>query len=234
MNTGVTDLKSEVVAALATPQRVVAVAASFGVPRATMQARIDRCVLAGLVVRVGYGRYATVAAHTTPTHSSTAMKRPQPVRDMILAFLTQQRQAKEIANHIGRSVPNATGHLAAMGRRGLVVRTAYGCYQRSDLVLADSRPAKITRPTPTQDVVRACLNQPRHYSVVADLIGQSPQKAGDALHRLAKSGLAVFLGRGVFAPSAGDHGLGHNRQRSVRAARVDAGVGRHSRASCTP
>lgn len=231
MNTGVTDLKSEVVAALATPRRVLSLAASFGVPRATMQARIDRCVLAGLVVRVGYGRYATVAAHTTFAHGS--MERPQPVRDTILAFLTQQRQAKEIANHIGRSVPNATGHLAAMGRRGLVVRTAYGCYQRSDLVLADSRPAKITRPTPMQDVVRACLDRPRHYSVVADLVGQSHQRVGQALHRLAKSGLAVFLGGGVFAPPGGDHCLSHNGQRSVRATRVDAGTGSNPEAPCT-
>ncbi len=36
-----------------------------------------------------------------------------------------------MAAHIGRPVSNATGHLAAMRRRGLAVRTGHGRYERA-------------------------------------------------------------------------------------------------------
>ncbi len=58
--------------------------------------------------------------------------RPQLIRDAILAFLGESRQAREVAAHIGRPVSNATGHLAAMRRRGLVVRTGHGRYERAE------------------------------------------------------------------------------------------------------
>jgi len=61
-----------------------------------------------------------------------AYRRPQPIRDAILAFLGEPRQAREVAAHIGRPVSNATGHLAAMRRRGLVVRTGPGRYERAE------------------------------------------------------------------------------------------------------
>lgn len=191
----------------------------------------------GLVVRTAYACYQRsdlVPADSRPTKITQGLlERPQPVRDMILAFLTQKRQAKEIADYIGRPVPNATGHLAAMARRGLVVRTAYGCYQRSDLVPTDSRPAKITRPTPMRDLVRSCLNQCRHSSVVADLTGQSHQNVRSVLEQLVKSGLAISLGRGVYGPPSGDYCPRHDGRRSVRAARVDAGAGSNPESSCT-
>ncbi len=58
--------------------------------------------------------------------------RPQPIRDAILAFLSEPRSASAIAAHIGRSVPNATGHLAAMRRKGLVLRIGFAAYARAD------------------------------------------------------------------------------------------------------
>lgn len=59
--------------------------------------------------------------------------RPQPIRDAIIALLSGPepspvRSASEVAAHIGRSVPIATGHLAAMRRRGLVLRLGYSAY----------------------------------------------------------------------------------------------------------
>jgi len=58
--------------------------------------------------------------------------RPQLIRDAILAFLSEPRRAREVAAHIGRPVSNATGHLAAMRRRGLVVRNGHGRYERAE------------------------------------------------------------------------------------------------------
>ena len=54
--------------------------------------------------------------------------RPQPIRDAILRFLTEPRSAGEIAEHIARPVPTATGHLGAMIRLGLVQRLGFGTY----------------------------------------------------------------------------------------------------------
>jgi hypothetical protein len=60
--------------------------------------------------------------------ASTRPRRPQPIRDTILRFLTEPRSAADIAEHIARPVPTATGHLAAMTRLGLVQRLAFGTY----------------------------------------------------------------------------------------------------------
>ena len=54
--------------------------------------------------------------------------RPQPIRDAILAYLSELRLAVDIARHIKRPVPTTTGHLAAMRRIGLVDRVGYGLY----------------------------------------------------------------------------------------------------------
>ena len=138
-------------------------------------------------------------------HNAVASKQSQPVRASILAFLTQERQAREAANHFKRPVANATGHLTAMARLGLVVRTVYGRYQRSDLAPHDRRPANITRPSPIQDAVQARLDRPMRHSDIAELIGRSHKSVYSALQSPAESGLAVFLGNGMFTPSAGDH-----------------------------
>ncbi len=74
--------------------------------------------------------------------------RPAPIRDAILAFLTEPRSARAIADHIGRSVPIATGHLAAMRRKGLVRRLGYAAYAARRL----RRPG--TQFLPSQD--RSC------------------------------------------------------------------------------
>ena len=59
---------------------------------------------------------------------ATRPPRPQPIRDAIMRFLSEPRSAGEIAEHIDRPVPTATGHLGAMIRLGLVQRLAFGTY----------------------------------------------------------------------------------------------------------
>ena len=54
------------------------------------------------------------------------------IRDKILAFLSEPRSASAIARHIDRPVPTATGHLAALRRRGLVLRLGFAAYARAD------------------------------------------------------------------------------------------------------
>ncbi len=76
-------------------------------------------------------------------------RRPQPIRDAILAFLTEPRSARAIADHIDRRVPIATGHLAAMQRRGLVRRLGYAAY-----ALADYRGPPIAFPRQKKAVGR--------------------------------------------------------------------------------
>jgi len=46
--------------------------------------------------------------------------------------MSQPRSAGEIAEHIERPVPTATGHLRAMMERGLVRRIAFGTYALAD------------------------------------------------------------------------------------------------------
>ncbi|MCB8883048.1 helix-turn-helix transcriptional regulator [Acidisoma cellulosilytica] len=49
-----------------------------------------------------------------------------------MRFISQPRSAGEIAEHIERPVPTATGHLRAMMERGLVRRIAFGTYALAD------------------------------------------------------------------------------------------------------
>ena len=55
------------------------------------------------------------AASRSPASGTT---RKQPIRDAIMAYLTEARSAKQIAEHIERKVSITTGHLRAMGIRG--------------------------------------------------------------------------------------------------------------------
>ncbi len=64
--------------------------------------------------------------------ASCCLQRPQPIRNAILAFLSESRSAQAVAKHINRPVPTTTGHLAAMRELGLVVRLGYAAYARAD------------------------------------------------------------------------------------------------------
>jgi len=108
-----------------------------GAPRGTVRGQLDALVCAGQAARIGKGlTVATEQPRVMPDVPAAPppaprRSRPQLIRDAILAFLGEPRQAQEVAAHIGRPVSNATGHLAAMRRRGLVVRTGHGRYERA-------------------------------------------------------------------------------------------------------
>ncbi len=125
----------EIHALLETPCRTVAVAAALGLTRPAAERYLAGLEQAGTVVRVRSGLYGLPGVKTCgnlPSTTTIAPSRPQPIRDAILAYLTEPRRALEIAVHIERSIATATGHLAAMKRRGLVVSVKHGVYARPD------------------------------------------------------------------------------------------------------
>jgi len=159
--------------------------------------------------------------------------RPQPIRDVILAYLSEPRQAKQVAGCIGRSIPTATGHLGAMCRLGLVVRTGYGRYERADLVADGSLPDVIVRPHPVRDAALACLKGPVHCDTVATLTGRTPLHALQVLQQLVRHGLAVHLGQGMFSPRHGDARADSEACGTVRAVGGDAGLGNRKEVPCS-
>ncbi len=157
----------------------------------------------------------------------------QPIRDAILAYLSEPRQAKQVASCIGRSIPTATGHLGAMRRLGLVVRTGYGRYERADLVADGALPAVIVRPHPVRDAALACLKGPVHCDTVATLTGRTPLHALQVLQQLVRHGLAVHLGQGMFSLRHGDARVDSEASGTVRAVAGDAALGNRKEVPCS-
>jgi len=139
-------LSRTILAFLAVPRRICEVVRQTGAPRGTVRGQLDALVCAGHAARIGRGlTVATGQPRVMPDvpvapRSAPHRWRPQPICDTILAFLGEPRQAREVAAHIGRPVSNATGHLAAMRRRGLVVRTGPGRYERAEPLPGPVRP----------------------------------------------------------------------------------------------
>lgn len=120
-------------------------------------------------------------------------RRPQPIRDAILTYLADEpRQALAVAAHIARPVATATGHLAAMRRRGLVVRVGWGVYARADRWTAPPPPGSIARGNPVRECVLACLDREdaRSLDAIARLAGRSASTVLLHLRTLVRAGLA--------------------------------------------
>ena len=83
---------------------------------------------AGAPVRLSWVRVASIDLAAACVLAGPSPPRPAPIRDTILRFLTVPRSAAEVALHIERPVPTATGHLAAMRRLGLVKRVGRSAY----------------------------------------------------------------------------------------------------------
>jgi len=138
---------------------------------------LDALVCAGQAARIGKGlTVATEQPRVMPDVPAAPppaprRSRPQLIRDAILAFLGEPRQAQEVAAHIGRPVSNATGHLAAMRRRGLVVRTGHGRYERASRCPARCgrrpRPSSGCPPKPRRDPGMWTPTQPRRTPAAA-------------------------------------------------------------------
>lgn len=126
---------SEIHVLLAAPSRAGVVGRALGLSRSVAERLLAQLEQSGEVVRVDYGIYGLPgvrARRGLARHSPVALHRPQPIRDAILDYLTEPRRAMQIAVHIERSTAIATGHLAAMKRRGLVVSVKHGVYARPD------------------------------------------------------------------------------------------------------
>jgi len=193
-------LRAALVRALATPATVEQIGSRVGMVSPAVLPHLLQLAAEGCIVQHGPHGFAVARQADASGYSRRLPPRPQPVRDAIFAYLSEHRQAKEVAIHIGRPVPNATGHLAAMRRLGMVVRTGYGRYERADLVADGARPAVIVRPHPVRDAMLGCLKKPMHCDAVAAVTGRTPSRALHALHHLVTQGLAVHLGAGVYAP----------------------------------
>jgi len=134
------------------------------------------------------------------TGRSTAWVRPQPIRDAILAYLTEPRSARDIALHIDRPVPTATGHLAAMRRRGLVKRIAYATYAPSDWPAAAETMGQSAKSQPTRTAILEYLTEPRSVRQIALHIDRSRETTGSYLTDMRRRGLIKRVGYGVYAP----------------------------------
>ncbi len=115
--------------------------------------------------------------------------RLQPVRDAILAYMTEPRQAYEIASHTGRATASITGHMRAMLKLGLVDRIAYGRYSRSGTEVVPPRAVALARPHPLTEAIYACLDQPRTAQEIADHLGRPVKRLSSQLRKLRRIGL---------------------------------------------
>lgn len=120
--------------------------------------------------------------------------RSAPIREAILLFLSQPRTAREIAEHINRPVPTATGHLSAALKRGLVKRMAGSAYVRSDYADAGSccpSPAR-RRATDRDTIIRArllpLLVERRHETELCRLADAALPEVRRVLHGIWLNG----------------------------------------------
>ena len=111
------------------------------------------------------------------SHSSSPPRRPQAVRDTLMAFLTEPRTVKEIAAGIDKTTSTVTGHLCAMRRKNLVVRLSWGVWVRRDKCEAAPDHASIRRPNPAQERLLAHLAEPRTLAELQEIT----KRRGDIL-----------------------------------------------------
>ena len=113
------------------------------------------------------------------------------IRAKILAFLDQPRSAREIATHIERTVPNATGHLRAACKLGLAVRVDWGRYVRADRCETVPDPATIRRPNSDQDLLLSVAGQAESLDELARLSGRTLRRVRHVAGRLRANGRAL-------------------------------------------
>ena len=197
-------LSRMIVVALAAPRRISELTRHTGAPRSTVKGQVDTLVSTGQVARidprlyVATGRPRAVPVVPAAPPPVPARRQPQPIRDAILAFLGEPRQAVEVAAHIGRSLLCTTSHLATMRRLGLAVRIAHGRYERADPLPDLARPAAVFVPSPIRQAILAHLSEPRRLKEVAAHIGRSTCSVYSHLDELRRRGLVARTGRGRY------------------------------------
>ena len=125
------------------------------------------------------------ASSRSPTSGAT---RKQPIRDAIMAYLTEVRSAKQIAEHIERKISIATGHLRAMRERGLVVRVGWGQYVRADQCETPPDPTTITRTNSTKELVRRYASEAQSLQQLQILTSRSGTRVVEAARALRAAG----------------------------------------------
>ena len=133
------------------------------------------------------GRSSRASSRSKPSRTA----RKQPIRDAIMAYLTEARSAKEIAGHIERKVSIATGHLRAMGQRGLVVRVGWGQYVRADRCDTPPDPTTITRTNSTMSLVQVHAPQAESLEHLQRLTGRSAIRLLHAVGNLRAKGYDI-------------------------------------------
>ena len=182
-----------------TPANAAEIAGRCGLSRVAAARHLAALVKRGRVLRVGYGLFVANSTGTAPSAPAQVLARPQPVRDQILAFLTEPRQAFEVAAHTGRRTATITGHMRAMLKLGLVVRVGYGRYALAGSVSAPPPPEALVRPHPVGEQVLKFLAKPRHVNDIAAHLQRSPDKTRQQLLAMQLRGLVQSIQPQVFA-----------------------------------
>lgn len=181
-------IRDRILAFLSEPRHTHEIAAHTGERRKKISGHLHQMLALKLVERIGYGIYIKAGGLDGPL-PATSHKRPQPVRDQILAFLTEPRHAHEIAAHTGRRTATITGHLRAMLVLRLVERVAYGVYARAEVPCSPTSARVYERPRPLSDEILRLLYEPRHLDDIATQL----ERPASAVRRR----LSDMLGRGL-------------------------------------
>lgn len=180
------------------PSNAAEVASRCGLSRVAASHRLSSLVKRGHIQRVGYGLFTLSSSEAAMPVPTQALGRPQPVRDQILAFLTEPRQAFEVAAHTGRRTATITGHIRAMLKLNLVVRVGYGRYARPGAGSVLPSVDALVRPHPVCEKILALLEKPRNAKEIAVQMQRPVGLVRDRLRAMQARGLVRCIQSQVF------------------------------------
>lgn len=180
------------------PSNAADIAGRCGLSRVAASHRLSSLVKRGRIQRVGYGLFTLSSSEATFPVPTQALGRPQPVRDQILAFLTEPRQAFEVAAHTGRRTATITGHMRAMLKLNLVVRVGYGRYARPGSGFVPPSVDAPVRPHPVCEKILALLEEPRNAKEIAAQLQRPVGLVRDRLRAMQVRGLVRCIQHQVF------------------------------------
>ena len=175
------------------PSSAADIASRCGLSRMAASLRLSSLVKRGRIQRVGYGLFTL-----TSPEAALSLGRPQPVRDQILAFLSEPRQAFEVAAHTGRRTSTITGHMRAMLKLNLVVRVGYGRYARPESGFVLPSLDALVRPHPVCEKILALLEEPRTATEIAAQLQRPVGLVRDRLRAMQVRGLVRCVQPQVF------------------------------------
>ncbi|MGI4795889.1 MAG: hypothetical protein ACRYG8_17850 [Janthinobacterium lividum] len=180
------------------PSNAADIASRCGLSRVAASHRLSCLVKRGCIQRVGYGLFTLSSSEAAVPVPTQALGRPQPVRDQILAFLTEPRQAFEVAAHTGRRTATITGHMRAMLKLNLVVRVGYGRYARPEFGYLLPSMDALVRQHPVCEKILALLEEPRNATEIAAQLQRPVSLVRDRLRAMQTRGLVRCIRNQVF------------------------------------